>query len=270
MRVSLPHRPGMRGLGDAGTDPLPPPTTPPIGQVTLNTVGCPGTAWVNSSVTNTAGTNTACMIDYSTGEVIQVDPTTGVDAAGRPFWCHMPSIAGGQSPAAMPWICGTPAQRAATPDLATYRRQQGIPDPFSAQSNSDAYFASMAAQAPTSYASETSGGDGFGPAGGPPPPLPIPILQQIANAQQGYTIAATAAPAGGGAATGIAIPAVNAQQPAAMPNIVGTANGTAQPSGAVAPAPAAATGFSLSTTEILAIAGVGLFVLYSMHKRSVT
>ncbi len=202
------------------------------------------------------------MIDYSTGEVIQVDPTTGLDAAGRPFWCHMPSIAGGQSPAAMPWICGTPAQRAATPDIAAYRKQQGIPDP----NDPMAYFTSgPATMDPASVARAQAE---LGAPGGAPPAPPIPILQQMANAQAGYTIAATAAPSGGGVATGVAMPTVATQQAAAMPNIVGTANGTAAPSAAVAPVTAETTGFSLSTPEILAIAGLGLFVLYSMHKRS--
>lgn len=255
------HRPGMRGLGNAGTDPLPPPTTPPAGLVTLNTAGCPGTAWVNNSVTNIPGQNKSCMIDYSTDEVIAVD-ANGVDAAGRPFWCHMPSIAGGQSPAALPWICGTPAQRMATPDLATYRKQQGLPDP----NDPMAYFTSRpATMDPTADARALAE---LGAPSDAPPPLPIPILQQMANAQAGYTIAATSAPSSGGVATGIAMPAIAPQTASAMPNIVGTANGTASQSAAVAPVAAATTGFSLSTTEIMAIAGLGLFVLYSMHKRS--
>jgi hypothetical protein len=174
-----------RGFGDVGTDAI--PFRPEAAGVALDTGGCPGTYWVNNSVTNSAGTNRNCLVDYATGQTIQVDPATGVDAAGRPFWCHMANVAG-QSPGNLPWICGTPAQRAATPDLATYRKQKGIPDP----NDPNAYWTS--APPTMDPASVARAQAELGAPGGTPPPLPIPILQQIQDAISGGSQIITPAP----------------------------------------------------------------------------
>lgn len=274
MIVNIP-RSGMHGLGDAGTDSLIAASLQPITNwpVTLDESGCPGGSfWVNNSVTNAQGTNKNCLVDYWTGQTIQVNPNDGTDAAGRPFYCHMPAYSGGPkgaSPGLIPWICGTPAERAATPNLQAYYQQHHMPDP------SDPYALFKCQQDPicaANYLPKSEGGTSNlsdyacasdptcnayynGTPGSAPPANPTPIQQQIAS----FTASSVSTP------TSNVMPVAG---PAAQ--MLMSASPQVQSAAFSTPAPAAsATASGLSTQEILILAGVAALGLFLLKGRSV-